>query len=142
MVTRDRVSQGGADSGTGPKKNVAGRGVEGDLVCSMTNMGAFAQPQGHLQLILNLTLFGMDPQSAIDAPRFCIEDGTQGGAVSIEEGWAPDTVTRLERMGHPAKWVKSYDRKVFGRAQIITRDPDGILCGGSDPRADGCAIGF
>jgi gamma-glutamyltranspeptidase/glutathione hydrolase len=84
---------------------------------------------------------GLDPQSALDRPRFCIEDGTAGGRVSLEQGIAPRTVAKLREMGHPLRTVEGLERALFGRGQIIQRDPvSGVLCAGSDPRADGCAM--
>lgn len=65
--------------------------------------------------------------------------------VSLEEGFSSDCVDELENFGHEVKWpITSYQRcELFGRGQIITRDPkSGVLCGGSDPRADGLAIGW
>lgn len=102
------------------------------------------QPQGHLQLTLNMIAGEMDPQTAIDMPRFCIADGTQGGVVHLEEGVEESVVQELKQRGHAIKAnVGGHDRSVFGRAQIIKRDKDtGVLWAGSDGRADGCAMGF
>lgn len=140
----------------------------GELYASLSNMGGFMQPQGHMQLVNGLVR-GLDPQvsivlidlqlvaldtnfslssiplqTAIDAPRFCIADGTHDGLVYLEDGFHADTVSELEQMGHQMKHsVTSHEREVFGRAQIITRDREtGILCAGSDGRADGCALGY
>lgn len=116
----------------------------GELYSTLTNMGGFMQPQGHLQLAVNLLALGMDPQTAIDAPRFCILDGTRNGTVFVETGFLPETVEALGRMGHRMKsGVAGNEREVFGRAQVITRDREtGVLCAGSDGRADGCALGY
>lgn len=66
-----------------------------------------------------------------------------GGAVQMEEGMPRATLDALEKMGHAIIPVSGYARATFGRGQIIVRDPEsGVLCGGSDPRADGCAMGF
>jgi gamma-glutamyltranspeptidase/glutathione hydrolase len=47
----------------------------------------------------------------------------------------------LEKLGHPLYKVSGYERAIFGRGQVILRDPvTGVLCAGSDPRADGCAM--
>ena len=102
------------------------------------------QPQGHLQLVVNLLSFGMDPQTAIDSPRFCILDGTRNGTVFLEKGFLPETVEALGKMGHRMRSdVTGNEREVFGRAQVITRDREtGVLCAGSDGRADGCAMGY
>ena len=116
----------------------------GELYATLTNMGGYMQPQGHLQLVVNLLTYGMDPQTAIAAPRFCIGDGTLDGTVLIEEGFHPDTIAKMEMMGHKMNANRlGHDRHWFGRAQIITRDRDtGVLCAGSDGRADGCALGY
>lgn len=115
-----------------------------ELFASLSNMGGFMQPQGHLQLVVNLFANGLDPQTAIDAPRFCILDGTQDGIVYLEKGFHPETIAKLHQMGHKMKPnVTGHEREVFGRAQIIMRDrATGILCAGSDGRADGCALGY
>ncbi|MEW6093586.1 MAG: gamma-glutamyltransferase, partial [Chloroflexota bacterium] len=103
-------------------------------------MGGFMQPQGHLQVFLALAQ-GLDPQAALDMPRFCIEDGTAGGVVALEEGLPAKTVADLTRRGHRVRYVTGWERALFGRGQVILRDPEtGVLTGGSDPRADGCAL--
>ena len=105
-------------------------------------MGGFMQPQGHVQVVVGLAEDELDPQGALDRPRFCIDDGTAGGAVSLEEGIPEETIAGLAAMGHPVQVVKGYARALFGRGQIIRREAEtGVLCGGSDPRADGCAMG-
>jgi gamma-glutamyltranspeptidase / glutathione hydrolase len=104
-------------------------------------MGGFMQPQGHLQVISALVDGGLDPQAALDQPRFCIGDGTQGGKVMLEEGILEDTVKVLAELGHPLKIMRGLERSIFGRGQIILKDADnGVLWAGSDPRADGCAM--
>lgn len=103
-------------------------------------MGGFMQPQGHLQVFLALAQ-GMDPQSALDMPRFCIEDGTAGGVVALEEGMPEAVIADLTGRGHQIREVSGWERALFGRGQVILRDAQtGILTGGSDPRADGCAM--
>ncbi len=114
---------------------------EGTLYAPFGVMGGFMQPQGHMQVVVGLADDGLDPQQALDRPRFCISDDTMNGAVSLEEGLPEESTALLRSMGHPVKQVSGYARAVFGRGQIIRRDPQtGILCGGSDPRADGCAM--
>jgi gamma-glutamyltranspeptidase/glutathione hydrolase len=105
-------------------------------------MGGFMQPQGHVQVVVGLVEDRLDPQQVLDRPRFCIDDGTAGGAVSLEEGVPEETVVGLREMGHPVKVVQGYARALFGRGQLIRRETEtGVLCGGSDPRADGCVMG-
>ena len=116
-------------------------GMDGTLYASFGVMGGFMQPQGHLQVALALIADGLDPQAALDRPRFCIMDGIANGTVGLEEGIPPPVTARLEAMGHPVMEVKGYGRGVFGRGQVIRRDPaSGVLWAGSDPRADGCAM--
>jgi gamma-glutamyltranspeptidase / glutathione hydrolase len=113
----------------------------GELYASLGVMGGFMQPQGHLQVTIGLRVDGLDPQAALDRPRFCITDGTAGGQVALEEGVPPEVVGELEVMGHKVMQISGYGRAVFGRGQIIMQDLDsGVLWGGSDPRADGCAM--
>lgn len=116
---------------------------EGELYASFGVMGGFNQPQGHVQVMLNMIDFGMNPQEALNAPRFCIRDGTSGGKVALEEGIAVETMSTLSRMGHEIIPTSGVARSIFGRGQIIKRNPkNGVLCGGSSPRADGLAIGW
>jgi gamma-glutamyltranspeptidase/glutathione hydrolase len=119
---------------------LATRESDGSLFASFGVMGGFMQPQGHVQVFLAL-MDGSDPQSALDMPRFCIDPEDKGGKVALEQGIAMDTMLRLEEMGHPVYSVNGYARALFGRGQIIIRDPSsGVLTAGSDPRADGCAM--
>jgi gamma-glutamyltranspeptidase / glutathione hydrolase len=114
--------------------------VEESLYASYGVMGGFMQPQGHVQVLSALKDAGLDPQSALDLPRFCLDSESAGGRVAIEEGMPMKTLDALQRMGHPVYEVGGYDRALFGRGQVIMRDPEtGVLCGGSDPRADGVA---
>ncbi len=104
-------------------------------------MGGFMQPQGHMQVMVALVDDELDPQAALDRPRFCIDDGESGGTVDLEQGIPVEAMARLAEMGHPVTPVSGYNRAVFGRGQIIRRDPQsGVLCAGSDPRADGLAM--
>jgi gamma-glutamyltranspeptidase/glutathione hydrolase len=104
-------------------------------------MGGFMQPQGHVQVFSALVDHNLDPQSALDLPRFCIDVEQAGGRVALEEGIPAGVVSELQAMGHPVQLVSGYERSVFGRGQVILRDEEsGVLCAGSDPRADGCAM--
>lgn len=98
-------------------------------------MGGSMQPQGHVQFLLNLLLFDMDVQGAVDAPRFRHIAGLQ---VALEEPIPPDVRRELERMGHI---VIDEGSVAFGGAQAIMRLPNGWAAG-SDPRKDGLAIGW
>ncbi len=104
-------------------------------------MGGFMQPQGHVQVISAMIDDGLDPQSALDRLRFCLDVEAGDGRVMLEEGIPQMTRDTLARWGHPLEIVRGKERAVFGRGQIICRHPDsGVLTGGSDPRADGCAM--
>ena len=110
--------------------------MDGSLFASFGVMGGFMQPQGHLQVLSALVDDAQDPQSALDQPRFCIQDET----VAFEDGIPAEVVNTLSKMGHPIATVSGYERALFGRGQIILREADGVLWAGSDPRADGCAM--
>lgn len=100
-------------------------------------MGGFMQPQGHVQSIMNMVDFGLNPQAALDAPRW---QWIEGRKVMFEKGVSPDIISTLEDMGHEV--VLSDRSGVFGKGQIIQRSSNGVLRGGTDPRADGTAAGF
>ena len=102
---------------------------------------------------MNMIDYGMDPQQALDAPRFCIDVSPQKhseGAVLVEEGICASTLEQLGTIGHDVKGpVAGYQRSVFGRGQIICSRPCGegsarqnVWWAGSDGRADGMAIGY
>jgi gamma-glutamyltranspeptidase/glutathione hydrolase len=116
---------------------------DGSLYGPFGVMGGFMQPQGHVQVVLNIDANRMTSQEALDHPRFCIETGTAGGAVALEEGIPLEIMARLSEMGHSVRPVAGQSRATFGRGQIIVRDREtGVLAGGSDPRADGQAVGY
>jgi gamma-glutamyltranspeptidase/glutathione hydrolase len=97
-------------------------------------VGGFLQAQAHVQLVSSLVDDGLDPQAALDRPRFRVEDG----AVHLEGGQWPDAAS-LRAAGYPV--VLEADRVDFGGGQLIWLE-DGRLLGGSDPRKDGCALGW
>ncbi len=121
------------------REEAGGEGVS--LYASYGVMGGFMQPQGHVQVLSALVDAGLDPQAALDLPRFCIEVEETGGRVALEEGIPNESFSELEKMGHPVYSVSGFERSLFGRGQIILRDPEtGLMSAGSDPRADGCAM--
>jgi gamma-glutamyltranspeptidase/glutathione hydrolase len=123
---------------------------DGSLASVFGVMGGFMQPQGHVQVLLNQYLFGMNPQEALDAPRFCIgkgmpnDDGAvEATIVSVEEGIPLEVVQGLQQLGHTVQVVTGHSRVLFGRGQIIrVSNEEGkmIYSAGSDPRADGAAF--
>ena len=99
------------------------------------------QPQGHLQVVNALVDDGASPQEALDRPRFFIEPEIDGGRVYLERGMPSDVADGLRGRGHDIVVDPStHGRSMFGRGQVILRQADGMLVGGSDPRADGCAL--
>ena len=113
----------------------------GQLWLSFGVMGGFMQPQGHLQVASNLVDYGMDPQAALDAPRFRV-DQRGGLRVAIEDGVPPQTLQALSAMGHELHEEPIFTPG-FGSGDIIARDLEtGVLWGASDPRKDGSAVGF
>ena len=96
-------------------------------------MGGSMQPQGHVQVLLNLLEFGMDLQEAVDAARFRHFNGT---TVAIER-LPEDVADKLRAMGHT---LRSPDGVAFGGAQAVMKLPRGWAAA-SDPRKDGMAAG-
>jgi len=126
---------------TGPAKADVEQGE--DLYASYGVMGGFMQPQGHLQVATALLDDGLDPQGALDRARFCISEGDSGGKVALEDGISPRVMGALAARGHGILPTHGISRSTFGRGQVIRRDPEtGVLAGGSDPRADGCAMTY
>ena len=103
------------------------------------------QPQSNVQILVNLLDRELDPQAAIEAPRWSHMPGTPPRLelpeeLSLEEGFAPELISGLEQKGHKVKVVGRWS---FGAAQVIARDPDtGTWLGGADPRREGYAVGW
>ena len=94
-------------------------------------MGAYMQPQGHVQVMMNYIDFHLDPQQALDAPRWqWLRDGT----VTVESRFSPDLARALRRLGHDVRMDLSTPS--FGRGQMIVRLPNGVLVGGTESRTD------
>jgi gamma-glutamyltranspeptidase/glutathione hydrolase len=114
---------------------------EGRLWLSFGVMGRFMQPQGHLQVLVNLVDYDLDPQAALDAPRFRVDE-RGGPRVAIETGVPLKTRKALAALGHDMR-PETLFAPAFGGGQVIAVDPEtGVLWAGSDPRKDGCAVGF
>lgn len=127
---------------------------KGELFLSYGVMGAFMQPQGHLQVLLSMIHGGYRAQAALDSPRFCITpplpDDQWNTAqpsrshVFLEEGISTSVVDQLAQMGHKVEVLTGHKRALFGRGQIIQKIIDSnsgqqLWAAGSDPRADGHA---
>ena len=95
-------------------------------------MGGFMQPQGHVQVLMNTIDFRLNPQAALDAPRW---QWMEGKKVKVELNFPKYISEALERKGHIIEGALNSGG--FGRGQIIWRDEQGVLMGATDPRADG-----
>jgi gamma-glutamyltranspeptidase/glutathione hydrolase len=107
----------------------------GKVIQSFGVMGGAYQPMGHVAVMVNRFVYGMDPQEALDFARSFHEDGVLG----VEQGVPDAVVEGLRKLGH------NVERKEdpYGGGQIIAIDPEtGVLCGGSEPRKDGLALGY
>lgn len=120
--------------------------ADGSLHSVYGVMGGFMQPQGHVQVLLNMLAFGYHPQAALDSPRICIAAPTSESTdrtIFAEEGISEATVNGLRQLGHQIEVVRGYKRAVFGRGQIIRLhhdEGDLVHSAGSDPRGDGMAF--
>jgi gamma-glutamyltranspeptidase/glutathione hydrolase len=131
-----------------PGMVTVGDGEDRRLHSLLGVMGGLMQPQGHVQVLLNMEVFGMNPQQALDAPRIFISaagGAAQMSAIYLEEGIGEDAVQTLKEMGHNVQVMKEWSRVWFGRGQIIRRHVDeatgqAVFSGGSDGRGDGCAM--
>jgi gamma-glutamyltranspeptidase / glutathione hydrolase len=99
-------------------------------------MGGHMQPQGHLQLVVSTVDGGLDPQAALDAPRWYWQAGRR---VHVEPEMGAEAVADLRRRGHDVV-VEASDGYGFGQA--IWRLAGGGYVAGSEARADGCAVGY
>ncbi|KUP95046.1 gamma-glutamyltransferase family protein [Tritonibacter horizontis] len=97
-------------------------------------MGGAYQPNGHARFVSNLQDFGMDPQAAMDAPRAFSDAGT----FKLERGYSDKVRRDLTEMGHKVEIPTT----AIGGSQAIRIHENGVLEGASDPRKDGCALGY
>ena len=97
-------------------------------------MGGAYQPNGHARFLSNLNDFGMDAQSAIDAPRAFAD----GKILKVEKGYSEQVRAELAELGHRIEIPNG----PIGGAQSIRVTDTGVLIGASDPRKDGCALGY
>jgi len=95
-------------------------------------MGGYMQPQGHVQVILNTIHARLNPQQALDAPRW---QWTEGKKFEVEHHFPRHIIHGLSELGHQI--VTPPDSGSFGRGQIIWRMENGSLCGGTESRCDG-----
>lgn len=116
---------------------------DGQLWASFGVMGGFMQPQGHFQVMSAMLDDDLNPQAALNRPRFCLVDGTSNSTLMLEEGIPVSTMSTLAGYGHNVRPVSGRMRGVFGDGHIIRRDPEtGVLYGGADPRKDGLVAAY
>jgi gamma-glutamyltranspeptidase/glutathione hydrolase len=117
---------------------------DGALIGPIGTQGGDAQAQVQQQLITNLVDYGMEPQQAIEAPRWVAggPDPARPLFVELESRFDPALSGQLAELGHDVVVGDNFNTS-FGHAQMILRDAEtGLLRGGADPRADGVAIGW
>jgi gamma-glutamyltranspeptidase/glutathione hydrolase len=100
-------------------------------------MGGHMQPQGHVQMVVNMVDYGMNPQASLDAPRWY---WTRGRSVDAEHSTPSHVVRGLQRRGHTIEVAPDPGR--FGRGQIIRRLESGVYVAGTEGRTDGTAAGY
>ena len=105
---------------------------DGQAVGPFGVMGAFMQPQGHVEVLVNTIDYHMNPQEALDAPRV---QWIGGKHIQLEREAGPEIAGALSAMGHEVEVID--DRIDMGRGQIIWRTDNGLLIGGTEPRCDG-----
>ncbi|WP_018915572.1 gamma-glutamyltransferase family protein [Vreelandella zhanjiangensis] len=99
-------------------------------------MGGYMQPQGHVQVVASMLENKLNPQAALDLPRW---KWVEGKTVEVEPGFPDHLAQALERRGH--RIIRTTDSLTFGRGQIILRNPEnGVLQGGTEPRTDGAVL--
>ena len=106
----------------------------GKVIMPFGVMGGAYQANGHARFVSNLTDFGMDAQTAIDGPR----SFSDTGVLKVERGYSDTVRAELQSMGHNVE----IPHGPIGGAQAISIDESGYLEGASDPRKDGCALGY
>ena len=100
-------------------------------------MGGYMQPQGHLQVMMNLIDFHLNPQMCLDAPRWQWKSGNK---FKLEPDFSKDRIRELEQKGHELEVAS--DRFSFGRAEMILRLENGVYVGATESRTDGSCAGY
>ncbi len=110
---------------------------DGQLWCTFGVMGGFNQPQGHFQVISSMLDDDLNPQDALNRPRWRLTDGRPTSMLHMEPGFAHETMAKLAALGHCIRPSSYEESAFFGCGQIIRRDTEtGMLFGGADPRKD------
>ncbi|MEM7270613.1 MAG: gamma-glutamyltransferase, partial [Pseudomonadota bacterium] len=109
---------------------------DGKVIASYGVMGGQYQATGHARVLTNMVDFGMSPQQALDAPR-CFAD-PEDGKLHIERSYSDEVKRALEQVGHTLHTPEP----PIGGSQMIRVHENGVYEGASDPRKDGCAVGW
>jgi gamma-glutamyltranspeptidase/glutathione hydrolase len=106
-------------------------------------MGGDGQPQTQAAVFTRIAVFGMDPQAAINAPRWLLGRtwGQTSDALKLESRFPASVLTVLGSYGHEIEILQDYDENM-GHAGAIVRHVNGVLEGGADPRSDGLVAAF
>jgi gamma-glutamyltranspeptidase/glutathione hydrolase len=107
--------------------------------------GADGQPQTHVQVMTNVFDFGLDIQSAIEAPRWLSGRSLAAqseGSLTAEGRFSPEAIEELRKRGHQVNVVGNWSPVMGSAHGIIIHPENGLRMGGSDPRSDGAAIGY
>ena len=110
---------------------------EGTAVGPFGVMGAFMQPQGHVQVVVNTVDYHMNPQECLDAPRM---QWTGGRHIQLEREVPAYLARELGEMGHEVEILNT--NLTMGRGQIIWRTDNGLYVGGTEPRCDGAVAAW
>jgi len=108
---------------------------DGKVIMPFGVMGGQYQSTGHMRMVSNIVDYGMTPQESMDTPRSFAE----AGELRLEDGYSEQTRAGLEALGHN---VQVLDKPLGGAQAIWIDDENDVLHGASDPRKDGCAIGY
>lgn len=100
-------------------------------------MGGFMQPQGQMQVVMNTLDYHLNPQAALDAPRW---QWTGGKTIEVEPAMPQAVIDGLRAKGH--RIIVNSNCMAYGRGQIIWRNEEGTLMGATEPRADGAVASW
>lgn len=121
---------------------------DGKMWMSFGTPGGDAQPQSMTQVFLNMAVYGMDVQAAVEAPRFltwsfpdsAVPHAYKPGNLQLERAIDTATGEELKRMGHDVQWIQQYDANAGGVCAVCA-DGNGFVSAGADNRRESYAIG-
>ncbi|MGE4611016.1 MAG: gamma-glutamyltransferase family protein [Paracoccaceae bacterium] len=108
---------------------------DGKVIMPFGVMGGQYQSTGHMRMVSNIVDFGMSPQESMDTPRSFAD----ASGLAVENWYSAETQAGLQALGHK---VNVLDKPLGGAQAILIDEVNGVLRGASDPRKDGCAIGY